>query len=139
MSPLPPSSSSSSPSNTSTLQSKSQRKSHTEKAIELDHEHRRELYGIYESQAEMEAALEDYGVVRMPLQYKISPSYPTNDDHQDLIFPLSNSKNGSKDIWGRFPAKEPAKPIPCPVCTRSVNASRFAQHLDKCMGISSRR
>jgi hypothetical protein len=40
-----------------------------------------------------------------------------------------------KDIWGRIPSKEPKYLVTCSICKRSVAASRFAPHLDKCMGL----
>lgn len=43
------------------------------------------------------------------------------------------------DIWGKFPPKEPKKTVKCTVCSRFVSTSRFASHLDKCMGLSTVR
>lgn len=40
-----------------------------------------------------------------------------------------------EDIWGNIPLKEPKELLLCPVCHRSINALRFAPHLEKCMGI----
>jgi Sgf11 (transcriptional regulation protein) len=42
------------------------------------------------------------------------------------------------DIWGRIPPKEPKHPVECTLCGRHISTSRFASHLEKCMGISSR-
>lgn len=41
------------------------------------------------------------------------------------------------DIYGRVPPKEPKTTAKCPVCSRYVSTSRFAPHLDKCMGIGT--
>ena len=43
------------------------------------------------------------------------------------------------DIWGNMPPKEPKQTCLCQLCGRHVSASRFAQHLDKCMGLSTAR
>jgi hypothetical protein len=42
------------------------------------------------------------------------------------------------DIWGRIPAKEPKQNCECQLCGRHVSTLRFASHLDKCMGLSTR-
>jgi hypothetical protein len=42
------------------------------------------------------------------------------------------------DIYGRIPTKEPKYPISCPTCGRIISVSRFAAHLEKCLGISGR-
>lgn len=42
------------------------------------------------------------------------------------------------DIWGRMPSKESPQPVVCTLCGRAVSSSRFASHLEKCMGISTR-
>ena len=42
------------------------------------------------------------------------------------------------DIWGRIPPKEPKQPVLCTLCRRHISTSRFASHLEKCMGISTR-
>jgi hypothetical protein len=42
------------------------------------------------------------------------------------------------DIWGRTPPKEPKQACECNICGRFVSTSRFAPHLDKCMGLSTR-
>jgi hypothetical protein len=43
------------------------------------------------------------------------------------------------DIWGRIPPKEPKNACLCQVCGRSVSATRFAQHLDKCLQLGNTR
>jgi len=42
------------------------------------------------------------------------------------------------DIWGRIPPKEPKIPVQCTLCGRHMSTSRFASHLEKCMGLSTR-
>jgi hypothetical protein len=42
------------------------------------------------------------------------------------------------DIWGRTPPKEPKQACECKICGRFVSTLRFAPHLDKCMGLSTR-
>lgn len=43
------------------------------------------------------------------------------------------------DIWGRVPPKEPKQNVECRICGRMVSASKFAPHLDRCMGLSMSR
>ena len=43
------------------------------------------------------------------------------------------------DIWGNIPPKEPKYLVECQVCLRQVSVSRFAAHLDKCMGLGTVR
>lgn len=44
------------------------------------------------------------------------------------------------DIWGKMPAKEPKNRLcRCRLCGRLISTSRFASHLDKCMGLSTSR
>jgi Sgf11 (transcriptional regulation protein) len=43
------------------------------------------------------------------------------------------------DIWGNYPPKEPKDFFcVCQLCNRQIATSRFASHLDKCMGLSTR-
>ncbi len=42
------------------------------------------------------------------------------------------------DIWGRIPLKEPKHPVECALCGRHLSTTRFASHLEKCMGLSTR-
>ncbi len=41
------------------------------------------------------------------------------------------------DIWGKCPPKEPKQLVTCSICGRQVSTSRFAPHLDKCMGVGT--
>eukprot|EP00970_Alexandrium_tamarense_P018753 scaffold13390_cov376-Alexandrium_tamarense.AAC.1 len=50
----------------------------------------------------------------------------------------NNNNTIYKDIYNRNPSKEPTYPISCPKCSRKIAVSRFAGHLEKCMGISTR-
>ncbi|KAL3943757.1 MAG: hypothetical protein SGBAC_002180 [Bacillariaceae sp.] len=56
------------------------------------------------------------------------------EDKPSAKQPISNL-----DIWGNFPPKEPKKTVKCTLCSRFVSTSRFASHLDKCMGLSTAR
>jgi Sgf11 (transcriptional regulation protein) len=51
------------------------------------------------------------------------------------IVTRQQSSYTQKDIWGRIPSKEPRFLVTCSICGRAVAASRFAPHLDKCMGL----
>eukprot|EP00808_Paulinella_micropora_P014526 g45664.t1 len=51
---------------------------------------------------------------------------------------IENLSAAGKDIYGNPLGKPPKDPaIKCQVCGRSIGASKFAPHLDKCMGKSS--
>mmetsp|Transcript_8180 Transcript_8180/g.10686 ORF Transcript_8180/g.10686 Transcript_8180/m.10686 type:complete len:131 (-) Transcript_8180:384-776(-) len=102
-------------------------------------EQRRMIYGIYETEDEVRAAVEQYGVVTMPVPKENDEDCMRSSasSHPALSTTPRNSSSGGRDIWGRFPGKEPKELIPCPVCSRSVNTGRFAPHLDKCMGIGN--
>jgi hypothetical protein len=47
--------------------------------------------------------------------------------------------NTHLDVWGNLPPKEPKQTVECQLCGRHVATSRFATHLDKCMGLSTTR
>jgi hypothetical protein len=49
-----------------------------------------------------------------------------------------NKPQPKTDIYGRVTTKEPKYPISCPTCGRNITVSRFAAHLEKCLGISGR-
>mmetsp|Transcript_9558 Transcript_9558/g.20668 ORF Transcript_9558/g.20668 Transcript_9558/m.20668 type:complete len:397 (+) Transcript_9558:194-1384(+) len=52
----------------------------------------------------------------------------------------NNSNHPTVDIWGKTPAKEPKNRLcRCQLCGRLISTSRFASHLDKCMGLSTSR
>lgn len=61
---------------------------------------------------------------------------PSNDVEEK---PIVKQAISNLDIWGKFPPKEPKKTVKCPECNRFVSTSRFASHLDKCMGLSTAR
>ena len=61
---------------------------------------------------------------------------PSNDVDEK---PSVKQAISNLDIWGKFPPKEPKTTVKCPECTRFVSTSRFASHLDKCMGLSTAR
>jgi hypothetical protein len=47
----------------------------------------------------------------------------------------ATTRSAVTDIWGRIPPKEPRRTATCTLCGRHLSALRFAQHLEKCMGI----
>ena len=65
-----------------------------------------------------------------------------------LYIPLKNSGSGllinplptevidseGLDVFGQTPLKKPVECV-CPNCQRNMAASRFAPHLEKCMGM----
>eukprot|EP00536_Pseudo-nitzschia_multiseries_P012718 jgi/Psemu1/290462/fgenesh1_pg.500_\ len=52
----------------------------------------------------------------------------------------SGTSHPKLDIWGKTPAKEPKNRLcRCQLCGRLISTSRFASHLDKCMGLSTSR
>ena len=66
---------------------------------------------------------------------------PSQQNKQSTIRNINKVPPPTKqkiDIYGRVPPKEPKYPISCPTCNRSISVSRFAAHLEKCMGISGR-
>ncbi|KAL3776471.1 hypothetical protein ACHAWO_007551 [Cyclotella atomus] len=62
---------------------------------------------------------------------------PITDTKPTSIQPQQKPKSKT-DIYGRIPSKEPKYPISCPTCGRIISVSRFAGHLEKCLGISGR-
>jgi hypothetical protein len=126
-------------------------------------EHRRKLYpGLYKTDEEAQAAIEKYAV-ELPDTYKrprldsawqrLANSANTADD--DALVPKDDdaaADHGTSlqpkatqliysnaDIWGAIPPKEPKYMVECQICNRQVAASRFAPHLDKCMGLGTLR
>ena len=65
---------------------------------------------------------------------------PTNDPPEALPTPTMQTRHtiNHSDIWGRLPPKEPKQTCRCQICGRHVSTLRFAPHLDKCMGLSTR-
>ena len=65
-----------------------------------------------------------------------------NNDNNDNDNSNDNDKSNEigVDIWGKRPLKEPRDQfVRCRLCDRLVSTSRFANHLDKCMGLSMAR
>ena len=50
---------------------------------------------------------------------------------------ISNQRNINLDVWNRVPDINIT--TTCTICNKAVGVSRFAQHLDKCMGIGKVR
>ena len=92
---------------------------------------RRSLYPkIYENDASLQRDL-DRSAVEIVAQSQHS-GFNDVPVHEE-----SNNISGQTDIWGRYPAKEPARLLECTVCCQKVNGLRFASHLDKCLGINT--
>jgi hypothetical protein len=121
---------------------------------------RRKLYpGLYETEEEVAAALEEYAVDVPPaIPARKRPrlrSIPTLEEEKKneststsaaAAEPAAGSTSAAvmvtrqqsqTDIWGRIPPKEPKELVTCSICDRQVNTLRFASHLDKCMGIGT--
>lgn len=71
----------------------------------------------------------------------------TKEGAPESLTPATNNGSGPTassqpssgfDLWGRFPPKEPKLPVECTLCGRLVSTMRFASHLEKCMGLSTR-
>lgn len=67
-----------------------------------------------------------------------SSTTPTSSQTEFMSKNKTEKSRPATDIYGRIPAKEPKYPISCPACSRIISVSRFAAHLEKCMGISRR-
>jgi hypothetical protein len=68
-------------------------------------------------------------------------SFTANKDNGNIIAnDIEDSANiVTPDIWGNYPPKEPKDfYCVCTICNRQISTSRFASHLDKCMGLSTR-
>jgi len=64
----------------------------------------------------------------------------SNDNNDDDNNYNHNHTEIGIDIWGKRPLKEPKNQfVRCRLCGRHVSTSRFASHLDKCMGLSMSR
>ncbi|GAX10177.1 hypothetical protein FisN_3Lh373 [Fistulifera solaris] len=108
-----------------------------EESILLD---RMALYpGLYNSVDELKDDLIANGVEYVkgdaPIQYNINSTEITEPTTESEG--IMTRQQTQLDIWGRLPNKEPETMIDCPLCKRLVNTLRFAQHLDKCMGIGT--
>lgn len=121
---------------------------------------RRDLYpGLYKSDEEAQEAIEKYAVFdgadyrkRPRLDFSLTPgesvtaeviadSSPVKEETADLGEAGDAQKPiySNADIWGAIPNKEPKHLVECQVCARQVAVSRFAPHLDKCMGLGTVR
>ena len=123
---------------------------------------RLELYGVYENEDSLHAALKEYCIETTPadettaaprrnfsVDYYLDDSTPSQPgsngmvDTQQVpsnpnsIMATRQQTSSDRDIWDKFPLKEPKDPIVCPACGRTINTIRFALHLDKCMGIGT--
>ena len=106
---------------------------------------RQELYpDLYENQDDVNRALEKYVVEKPAKRPRSDSSYPEQDTASvkdeaasETKSIISTRQQALTDIWGRNPPKEPKELVECSICQRQVNTLRFAQHLDKCMGIGT--
>lgn len=90
------------------------------------------------------------GPVKKKKRSLSTSSTPSSTDPFPQATALTDPTNGtttggsnrptSVDIWGKTPAKEPKNRLcRCQICGRLISTSRFASHLDKCMGLSTSR
>lgn len=121
---------------------------------------RREIYpSIHQSDQAMEESLQEYVTevppskrIRRKASLEITSEHTTTEQEPtvestdateqqpsstSMVTRGHHSTTTTTDIWGRIPPKEPKTTARCPVCSRHVSTSRFAPHLDKCMGIGS--
>ena len=111
--------------------------------------------------AEIQETLDKYATVVAPRtrkrkfpQQMVEKSTEKNDDDDDdddddedfkvdepTATPAIQTRNtpNKLDIWGKIALKEPKENCQCQICGRFVSTSRFAPHLDKCMGLSTAR
>ena len=82
----------------------------------------------------------------------LPPTPPTaSAPHQSLTNSQSNSNSSSNnsnhgaskqkvvDLWGRAPPKHVEKQVLCHKCGKKLHVTRFALHLDRCLGFTSGR
>ena len=126
--------------------------------LSLRLERRRKLYpGLYETNEELQQAMETYAVVdvsdlskrpRLDSTWQRLETSSIDSAADEVIkeevavgseAPLTKPIYSNSDIWGNIPLKEPKHLVECLVCKRQVAVSRFAPHLDKCMGLGTVR
>lgn len=106
---------------------------------------RKELFpGIYTNTEEMVSEVDKYAVeMKRPSSknQRLSAMSSFAERQQKLraqAAPVMSTRQKPQiDIWGRIPLKEPEYSVECTVCKRPVNTLRYAQHLDKCLGIGT--
>lgn len=62
---------------------------------------------------------------------------PSEDSKKEIEMRLRTRVLTSHDAWGRIPAKDVL--TTCKLCSKNMSATRFAAHLDKCLGIGNSR
>ncbi|GKY93101.1 hypothetical protein MPSEU_000278300 [Mayamaea pseudoterrestris] len=118
-------------------------------------EQRRKLYpGLYKTNEEAQAAIEKYAVEEIAdinKRARLDSSCLSDDigveepiavkmeSNEDTATKLRRPIYSNADIWGAIPAQEPKYLVECQICNRQVAVSRFAPHLDKCMGLGTVR
>lgn len=121
-------------------------------------EQRRKLYpGLYATTRDLQQAIEAYAVVDIA-DFRKRPRLDSSwqrlessaieavvaddgvkEDTGGSEAPLIKPIYSNADIWGNIPPKEPKYLVECQICRRQVAVSRFAPHLDKCMGLGTVR
>jgi hypothetical protein len=71
------------------------------------------------------------------------PTAPKANETSSTAPPIQSSLDGlhqpvAMDIWGRQPSKEPADMIECTICHKPFSVSKWAPHVEKCVGGSMR-
>lgn len=89
---------------------------------------RRKLYGVYSTDKELQQDLDRYVVQQPPLHPSSEGAHSANP-----------TITVSSDIWGNYPEKEPKYLVLCKLCGLKLGCSRFANHLDKCLGLGGGR
>ncbi|RKP19661.1 hypothetical protein ROZALSC1DRAFT_28762, partial [Rozella allomycis CSF55] len=54
-------------------------------------------------------------------------------------FQISIAEKPGYDVYGQRLSMDITESVSCPVCTRQVAVTRFAPHLEKCMGLKTSR
>jgi len=113
-------------------------------------EERMKLYpGVYDNPEELQQDLKEFMVYerddqpqeKVQIQIIPTPSkVQTTEPSSSPIRRTTRRVADNTDIWGNLHTKEAdvAASVVCPVCRKSIpNRTRFAPHLDKCMGIGT--
>ena len=105
---------------------------------------------LYKDASTMVSEMEKYAVERPQKKSKtiengnsrLTTRRPSEGEGADAAAAASSNTISTRqqpqiDIWGRVALKEPAYTVDCVVCHRPMNTLRYAQHLDKCLGLGT--